>query len=102
MFALYFLLSPDGRRQIVDIASSTTGLHTLGVSKVSAIRLPVPKIAKQHEVVRRVEILFAFADRLEARCATARKQGGATDPGAALQGFPRRTRASGPSRRTRG
>lgn len=76
MFALYFLLSPDGRRQIVDIASSTTGLHTLGVSKVSAIRLPVPKIAEQHEVVRRVEILFAFADRLEARCATARKQVG--------------------------
>ena len=29
---------------------------------------------EQHEIVRRVEVLFAFADRLEARYAAARQQ----------------------------
>jgi type I restriction enzyme S subunit len=70
-FVLYFLMSPDGRKQIVDVASSTTGLHTLSVSKVSALKLPVPTLVEQTEIVRRVETLFAFADRLEARLASA-------------------------------
>lgn len=73
-FVLYFLLSPEGRRQIVDVASSTTGLHTLSISKVSGLRIPLPSIPEQHEIVRRVEILMSFADRLEARTTTARKQ----------------------------
>lgn len=71
-YALYFLLSPDGRRQIEKVASSTTGLHTLSVSKVGALKLPVPALDEQAEIVRRVEALFALADRLEARYTAAR------------------------------
>lgn len=70
-FVLCFLLSPEGRRQIEAVASSTTGLHTLSVSKVGELRLPVPALALQTEIVRRVETLFAFADRLQARLAAA-------------------------------
>jgi type I restriction enzyme S subunit len=70
-FALYYLLSPAGRAQIVATSSSTTGLHTLSVSKVGAVTLPVPSFEEQTEIVRRVEALFAFADRLEARLAQA-------------------------------
>ena len=34
--------------------------------------IPVPPVEEQTEIVRRVEILFAYADRLEARLQTAR------------------------------
>lgn len=70
-FVLYFLISPTGRKNIVSVASSTTGLHTLSVSKVGALSLGVPSLQEQNEIVRRVETLFAFADRLEARLQSA-------------------------------
>ena len=38
------------------------------------MRIPVPRSAEQHEIVRRVEALFAYADRLEARYRAARAQ----------------------------
>jgi type I restriction enzyme, S subunit len=66
-YVLYWLLSPAGRNQIETVAKSTTGLHTLSVSKVGALNLPTPSITEQSEIVRRVDILFAYADRLEAR-----------------------------------
>lgn len=46
----------------------------LNQKNMNAIVIPVPPIPEQHEIVRRVETLFAFADRLEARLATARQQ----------------------------
>jgi len=70
-FVLYYLLSPLGRAQIEEVAKSTSGLHTLSVSKVAALSLKVPDLQEQTEIVRRIETLFAFADRLEARLQTA-------------------------------
>ena len=46
---------------------STGNEHLLGLTLGSPL-------AEQHEIVRRVETLFAFADRLEARLAAARAQ----------------------------
>ncbi|WP_083518399.1 restriction endonuclease subunit S [Dechloromonas denitrificans] len=86
-FALYFLLSPEGRSQIIDVASSTTGLHTLSISKVSGMSVPVPSLPEQTEIIRRVEILFAFADRLEARLTTARRQVGQLTPALLAKAF---------------
>jgi type I restriction enzyme, S subunit len=71
-FALFWLLSPLGRSALVDVASSTSGLHTLSISKISALSLMLPTLDEQQEIVRRVEKLFAFADRLESRYQTAR------------------------------
>jgi type I restriction enzyme, S subunit len=71
LYVLMCLMSPAGRSQIVNVASSTTGLHTLSVSKVGEISVLLPSLKEQTEIVRRVETLFAFADRLEARLQTA-------------------------------
>jgi type I restriction enzyme, S subunit len=73
-FALFWLLSPQGRSSLVEVASSTTGLHTLSISKVSAIPVRMPTLAEQKEIVRRVEALFTFSNRLEARYKTACNQ----------------------------
>jgi type I restriction enzyme S subunit len=73
-FALYQLLSPQGRKQLVEVAKSTTGLHTLSITKVSALVLPVPEKDEQTEIVRRVEQLFAFADQLETNVTSAKSR----------------------------
>ena len=39
----------------------------LNLTKIKEFRFPLPSKDKQHEIVRRVERLFAFVDRLEAR-----------------------------------
>lgn len=44
----------------------------LNLSKVKGFPLPAPSIEEQSEIVRRVETLFAFADRLESRLQAAR------------------------------
>jgi type I restriction enzyme S subunit len=46
----------------------------LNLSKIKQFLLPYPSLEEQHEIVRRVEILFAYADRLEARVQAARTQ----------------------------
>ena len=46
----------------------------LNLSKIKEFPLSLPGITEQAEIVRRVEALFAYADRLEARYAAARAQ----------------------------
>ncbi|MDH1475228.1 restriction endonuclease subunit S [Comamonas thiooxydans] len=41
-------------------------------AQILSFRLHIPPLSEQTEIVRRVEILFAYADRLEARLQTAR------------------------------
>lgn len=52
--------------EIEDFFTGTTIKHLTGVS-LAKLLIPVPPIAEQIEIVRRVEKLFAFADRLEER-----------------------------------
>ena len=44
----------------------------LSVGLIRGWKIPLPPLAEQHEIVRRVEQLFALADRLEAQLAAAR------------------------------
>lgn len=44
----------------------------LNLSKVKEFEIPLPSLELQTEIVRRVEALFALADRIEARAAAAR------------------------------
>jgi len=46
----------------------------INTSSLAYLTLNLPSLKEQHEIVRRVEALFAVADKLEARYATARKQ----------------------------
>lgn len=59
----------------------------LNLSKIKEFPLALPPLPEQTEIVRRVEILFAFADRLEARLAAARKQVGQLTPAVLAKAF---------------
>jgi type I restriction enzyme S subunit len=73
-FVLYWLLSPRGRADLTNLASTTTGLHTLSISKVGAVPIDLPPMEEQAEIVRRVEALFKLAARIEVRHIAARTQ----------------------------
>ncbi|PNR80828.1 specificity determinant HsdS [Xanthomonas oryzae pv. oryzae] len=49
-------------------------MHTLSISKISSVRLPVADMEQQQAIVRRVEQLFAYADQLEAKVAAAQQR----------------------------
>lgn len=65
-FVLYWLLSPEGRRQVVRAASSTSGLHTLSLSKVANLVAPVAPVPEQRRIVEAIE---SFGTRLDAAAA---------------------------------
>lgn len=65
-FALLWLLSDGGRDQITQVASSTSGLYTLSISKVGSLPMPVAPLPEQREIVAEVERRFSVADQLEA------------------------------------
>jgi type I restriction enzyme S subunit len=64
-FLLFFLLSPQGRGQIVQKAASTSGLHTLSVSKVASLAIPLPSLPEQQEIVRILDEQFEAIGRNE-------------------------------------
>lgn len=47
--------SPQNRSVLTDVASSSSGLHTLSVSKLKALAIPVPTVERQRELVARVD-----------------------------------------------
>jgi type I restriction enzyme S subunit len=59
-------------RDFLSMSGQGTTVKTIYMPALKELRLATPPIVEQHEIVRRVETLFAFADRLEARLATAR------------------------------
>lgn len=65
-FLEVFFTSPGCQEQL--LASSVGGAQgVINTSVVGAVEVPLPPIEVQAEIVRRVETLFAFADRLETR-----------------------------------
>jgi Type I restriction modification DNA specificity domain len=54
-------------REVLNRTKSSVGQLNISLSQCLAFELPVPPAEEQAEIVRRVETLFAFADRLEAR-----------------------------------
>jgi type I restriction enzyme S subunit len=72
-FALFWLLSPGGRAAIEAVASSSSGLHTLSISKVCGLPIPVCSVLQQTEIVHRIESTFPWIDRIAADAAGAAK-----------------------------
>lgn len=65
---LYIVLSEGQQvRDVLKDTKGSVGQVNISLSQCRAFRLPVPSIDEQTEIVRRVDLLFAFADRLEAR-----------------------------------
>ncbi len=58
-------MSHQGRKYITRVASSTAGLHTLSLSKVSALPDPIASQCEQREIVKRIETLFQIVNRFE-------------------------------------
>lgn len=66
-FLYYSLLGTNLRENI-----SSTAQPVISGQKIYSLVFRLPSYEEQTEIVRRVEILFAYADRLEARLQTAR------------------------------
>ena len=70
-FVRAWLCSEDARTQIVGKAKHAVNQASINQSDVCSLKLQLPPLSEQTEIVRRVETLFALADRLEARLAQA-------------------------------
>ena len=71
-FLAWVLASNPIKNQWKDMQRGATKVG-LSLGDIRAIELGIPSLPEQQEIVRRVEDLFAFADRIEARLATAQK-----------------------------
>jgi type I restriction enzyme S subunit len=65
-YILLWLLSERGRQEITQVASTTTGLHTLSISKISSLPVPVAPIEEQRVIVEKVNSLFEAIESFEA------------------------------------
>jgi type I restriction enzyme S subunit len=61
-WVLTWLLSPSGRVAIERVASSTSGLHTLSISKVQSLPVPLPPENEQVRVLETVDQLLSIVD----------------------------------------
>jgi type I restriction enzyme S subunit len=64
-YSMLFFNSNFGIKIMMGIASTTSGLYTLSVSKVNNLPIPLPPLDEQQEIVRQVDKLFALADKVE-------------------------------------
>ena len=68
-FAVCWLLSSAGRRMVEQVASSTSGLHTLSISKVEALCVPVPPISELEHALDEVQAALSNFQNTEAAIA---------------------------------
>ncbi|BAL23786.1 restriction endonuclease subunit S [Azoarcus sp. KH32C] len=73
--------------KVIPWLSGTTGRAKLTQQALNTLPIACPPGTEMMEIVRRVETLFAFADRLEARYAAARKQAGQLTPALLAKAF---------------
>ena len=59
------MLSKKGRKEITNVASSTSGLYTLSISKVASLFVPLPPLAEQHRIITEVERRLSISDKME-------------------------------------
>ncbi|OPA84328.1 hypothetical protein BFW86_24615 [Pseudomonas fluorescens] len=67
----YWLKSPAVRQVIEMTARSTSGVNNINSEEIKSLIFTMPPLSEQNEIVNRVEQLFALADQLEAKVASA-------------------------------
>ncbi|MES2659165.1 MAG: CHC2 zinc finger domain-containing protein [Verrucomicrobiota bacterium] len=72
-FIELFLWAENAGRGQLNEAAYGGGKPGLNLQNIRDLVIGLPSLPEQQEIVRRVEALFAFADRIEARLATAQK-----------------------------
>jgi type I restriction enzyme S subunit len=63
----YFLCSGISIASVEHQTRGSAGQSNISLSQCRNFIFPVPPLEEQHEIIHRVEILFGYADRLEAR-----------------------------------
>jgi type I restriction enzyme S subunit len=69
-----WMSSPWGRRWARTVRTDCSNQSNINVSRLQKMPVPVPPLAEQREIVRRVEELFAFAGKVEKRVAAAEER----------------------------
>jgi len=72
-FVFYYCISEFFQDRILQQSSSTT-LPITNKSRFEQIELPLPPLPEQEEIVRRIEALLGFADKVEEKVGEARNQ----------------------------
>lgn len=67
LYLIKYLNSMPGLEELRKNAKHAVNQSSINQQDVKAVEVPLPKPEEQKEIVRRVEQLFAFADKLEAR-----------------------------------
>ena len=74
-FVLLFLNSPIGMEMMQRLAITSSGLYSLSVGKIRQIEIPLPPLAEQCRIVKKVDQLMALVDQLESQLAASRAIG---------------------------
>ncbi len=69
-YVLLWFMSHNGREVIENVASSTSGLYTLSISKIEELCVPLPSLEEASEIVSKVEDIFSQIDALQSWCAS--------------------------------
>ena len=73
-YALYYLISRYGRKQILEVASSTSGLYTLSTNKVRNLMIPYADKEQQRKCTNTIEARISVCDSIEKTVDTALQQ----------------------------
>lgn len=73
-FALFYMMSTHGRKQILKVASSTSGLYTLSSNKIKNLEIPDCSIADQERIIRNIEERLSTFENIEAVINTSLRQ----------------------------
>lgn len=65
LYALYYLISRNGRKQIVDVAKSTSGLYTLSTSKIKNLVVPYCDISMQRKILDEIDSRLSICNKIE-------------------------------------
>lgn len=85
-FIQHALNSPSGYLQS-QLYTRGVGNQDLGLTRMNKIIIGLPPVTEQQEIIRRVEALFAVADKMEASLGTARKRVDQLTPSILAQAF---------------
>ncbi|SFU02930.1 type I restriction enzyme, S subunit [Halomonas saccharevitans] len=69
-YSMWWFQSLYGRQNIEKVASSTSGLYTLSISKIESLVIPLPSLDEVEQVVAAIDEAFSKIGQLEDWCQT--------------------------------